>query len=131
MRRTTFIIDWCDWGYSILKVNGRHWALLSIVKIFEKVYGSCAHLNFIISNAMVAHLKKDMNIDAMSVPERAIKNVFNRLTLSERNMTRQKIFSLRKKNLINHINKKEAPLLLLSSTSWTSDEDFELLLKAF
>lgn len=135
IRRTTFIIDWHNYGYTILQVNGRNKYITYIAKIYEKLYGKCASLNFCVSEAMRKHLKDELKINAINLPDRAMKNVFRRLNLNETHQLFQKYVELKDKfTEIDEMGEikyvKDRPILMISSTSWTPDEDFDLLLNS-
>lgn len=136
IRRSKFIIDWHNYGYTILQVNGRNKIISYIAKVYEMLYGKSAHLNFCVSNSMKLHLKEQMGIEAINLPDRAIKNVFNRLCIRESHLLFKKYEILKdiltvedEDRVIGY--KKNRPILMISSTSWTPDEDFDLLLKSF
>ena len=133
-RRSTFIIDWHNYGYTILEVNGRNKYITLIAKIYEKIYGKSAHINFCVSEAMKKHLKREMNINAINLPDRAMSNVFKRLNLKESHelfskyKETEKLFTCDEFGIIS--NRNDRPILMISSTSWTPDEDFDLLLES-
>lgn len=83
IRNTTFIIDWHNYGYTILKVNKRNILLVEVAKFYEKLYGQSSHLNFCVSEAMQKHLKQVIGINAINLPDLALKGVFKRLSLEE------------------------------------------------
>lgn len=83
LRRSKFVIDWHNYGYTILEVNRRNKLLCFIAKLYEKLYGKSSHLNLCVSDAMRKHLKEEMGIDAINLPDRAMKNVFKRLPLQQ------------------------------------------------
>jgi beta-1,4-mannosyltransferase len=135
LRRSTFIIDWHNYGYTIMEVNGRNRCMTLIARIYEKVYGKCADLNFCVSNSMKKHLKYEMKVDAINLPDKAMKNVFKRLNLNESHdllnkydETNDKFTEVDYANEAIVKSKVNRPILMISSTSWTPDEDFDLLL---
>jgi len=143
IRRTTFIIDWHNYGYSILQVNKRNRILVTVAGFYESFYGKCAKMNFCVSDKMRQHLKESMGIDAIALPDLAMPNVFRLLTIEESHdffnkYRKQFPPSTDDSNLFTEMNKdyvvsskRNRPMLMLSSTSWTPDEDFNLLLDAF
>lgn len=136
-RRTTFIIDWHNYGYTILSVNRRNKFIVFMAKIYEKMFGKLAKINFCVSEAMRKHLKDIMNINAINLPDRAIKDIFKRIKIEESHevfkkyeVTKNKITEI--DSDINKVKYKEnRPFLMISSTSWTPDEDFDILLNCF
>jgi beta-1,4-mannosyltransferase len=135
IRRSLFVIDWHNYGYTILQVNGRNKFITYIARIYEKFFGKFASINLCVSEAMKKHLKNEMNINAINLPDRAIKNVFRRLNINESHQLFERYNLLQ--NQITEIDEKgevkfktDRPLLIVSSTSWTPDEDFDLLLES-
>ena len=133
---TKFVIDFHIYGYTILKVNARNKLICQVAKIYEKIYGQCADIHFCVSEAMQKHLKQEIGIAAINLPDRAIKNVFKKLNLEESHQLFQKYEIT--KNIFTFLdsngkvsNKNNKPFLMISSTSWTPDEDFNLLLDSF
>ena len=137
-RRSKFVIDWHNYGYTILQVNRRNKLIVQVAKIYEKFYGKTADLHFCVSDAMKVHLKENFGIEAINLPDRAMEGIFKRLELDESHLMFQEYFNPKSKeeNEITFINKgkvqfvEDRPILMLSSTSWTPDEDFNILLKA-
>jgi beta-1,4-mannosyltransferase len=74
------------------------------------------------------------NIEAITLPDQAMRNVFNRLSLEDSHTVFQKYEETRDifteiKGIIKY--KDDRPILMVSSTSWTPDEDFNMLLDSF
>ncbi len=90
IRRATFVLDWHNYGYTILECNGRNKLICFIAKLYEHLYGHSSHINFCVSDAMKKNLKKMFNIDAITLPDQAMKNVFKRLNLEEAHTVFQK-----------------------------------------
>ena len=137
-RRSKFVIDWHNYGYTILQVNRRNKIIVNIAKLYEKIYGATADIHFCVSEAMKKHLKDNFGIDAINLPDRAMEGIFKRLELKESHELFQEYFNskskeeneitYRKDGKIGYVENR--PILLLSSTSWTPDEDFNILLNA-
>lgn len=136
LRRSKLVIDWHNYGYTILEVNKRNKIIVKLAKFYEKLYSQCGYLHFCVSDAMKRHLKAEMGVEAVTLPDRAIKNVFQTLCLREshelfkRYEVTRNILTMEDENRVVRW-KPNRPILMLSSTSWTPDEDFDLLLESF
>ena len=83
-------LDWHNYGYTILQCNGRNKLICYIAKLYEHLYGHSSHINFCVSDAMKKNLKDMFNIDAITLPDQAMRNVFKRLNLEEAHTVFQK-----------------------------------------
>ena len=106
LRGAKFIIDWHNYGYTILKVNDRPNFLVNLAYKYEKYLGKKSDLNFCVSQAEKREEANDL-----------YKKYPNEL------------YSLIDTHLPE--NKNNKPIVMISSTSWTPDEDFSILLDAF
>ena len=133
LRGAKFIIDWHNYGYTILKVNNRPNFLVNLACKYEKYLGKKSDLNFCVSQAEKRDLKKEFNIDAICLPDRPVKGLFKFLNELEANDLYKnypnELYSLIDTHLPENKNLK--PIVMISSTSWTPDEDFSMLLDAF
>ena len=133
IRGSKFIIDWHNYGYTILKVNNRPNFIVNLAYKYEKYIGKKSNLNFCVSRAEKRDLKKQFNIDAICLPDRPVKGLFKFLNEIEANDLYKnypnELYSLIDTHLEKNQNKK--PIVMISSTSWTPDEDFSMLLDAF
>ena len=96
-RRTKFIIDWHNYGYTILKVNKRNKFICYIAKLYEILFAKVSHLNFCVSDSMQHNLLQNMNINSIVLHDRALKDVFRKLDLTESHELFQKYEELIKK----------------------------------
>ena len=133
IRGAKFIIDWHNYGYTILKVNNRPNFIVNLAYKYEKYIGTKSDLNFCVSRAEKRDLKKQFNIDAICLPDRPVKGLFKFLNELEANDLYKnypnELYSL----IDTHLPKNQSikPIVMISSTSWTPDEDFSMLLDAF
>ena len=133
IRGAKFIIDWHNYGFTILKVNNRPNFLVNLASKYEKYLGKKSDLNFCVSQAEKRDLKKEFLIDAICLPDRPVKGLFKFLNEIEANELYKnypnELYSLIDTHLPE--NKNNKPIVMISSTSWTPDEDFSMLLDAF
>ena len=129
IRRTRLVVDWHNFGYSILALKlGEDHPLVRLSKLYETALSRAAYANFTVTDAMAKVLKTDYNVTApiLTLHDRPA-NLYHPLTDSQ-----QLSFLQRYTPLKDHYNAlvDGKARLLVSSTSWTADEDFGLLLDA-
>ncbi|XP_078036706.1 chitobiosyldiphosphodolichol beta-mannosyltransferase [Augochlora pura] len=139
-----FIVDWHNYAYTIMALNLRNDHLLvKIAKAIEIFFGSKAQNNFCVSGALKEDLKVKWGIKATVLYDRPIDK-FHPISLAEKHqflLSLSKTYNVFKGPDENstifteyrsdevHL-KPERPGLIVSSTSWTEDEDFSILLNA-
>ncbi|XP_001377236.2 chitobiosyldiphosphodolichol beta-mannosyltransferase [Monodelphis domestica] len=152
LRRSKLVIDWHNYGYTIMGLtHGFAHPLVQLAKWYEKLCGRLSDLNLCVTNAMREDLAKNWNIRAVTVYDKPasfftctplekqhhlfmklghsyspfkactkpLDPIFERSAFTELNTRSRKVLQL-----------DGRPALLVSSTSWTEDEDFSILLKA-
>lgn len=129
IRNTKLIIDWHNFGHSILalKLGPRH-PLVGISKWYERTFSKSATAHFTVTDAMARVLKEDYHIAAPIFPlhDRPASH-FQPMNSSERFAFLGQLPETA--SVVDGI-KIGRTKLLVSSTSWTPDEDFSLLLDA-
>ncbi|OQV09491.1 hypothetical protein CLAIMM_13608 isoform 1 [Cladophialophora immunda] len=128
-RRTRLIVDWHNFGYSILALKlGASHPLVRISKLYELSLARAATANFTVTDAMARVLKSDYKITApiLTLHDRPA-DLYQPLTASKRIAFLQRYPPIQEQ--FNAIVEAKVRLLV-SSTSWTADEDFGLLLDA-
>ncbi|CAH2306801.1 chitobiosyldiphosphodolichol beta-mannosyltransferase isoform X1 [Pelobates cultripes] len=152
LKKSQLIIDWHNYGYSILSLtNGPESPVVHIAKWYEHIFGRFSKYNFCVTNAMKEDLLVNWRIKATTLYDKP-PSMFQETTLqlqhklfmklsvdypqfkahsdpSDFNIEKSAFTELNKKNGIV-IHTKGRPVLLISSTSWTEDEDFTVLLRA-
>ena len=133
IRGSKFIIDWHNYGYTILKVNNRPKFLVNLACRYEKYFGKKSDVNFCVSQAEKRDLKKEFGIDAVCLPDRPVKGLFKFLNENEANELYKKYPNELSSLIDCHLPEKKdnKPIVMISSTSWTPDEDFSILLDSF
>ncbi|XP_076297445.1 chitobiosyldiphosphodolichol beta-mannosyltransferase [Lasioglossum baleicum] len=139
-----FIIDWHNYAYTIMALNLRNDHLLvKLAKTIEIFFGSRAQNNFCVSRALKEDLEGKWGIKAKVLYDRPIDK-FHRISLTEKHRFLFKLsetydaFKGPDKNstiftecILDEVHLKSKRLgFIVSSTSWTEDEDFSILLNA-
>ncbi|XP_011503896.1 PREDICTED: chitobiosyldiphosphodolichol beta-mannosyltransferase [Ceratosolen solmsi marchali] len=143
--RTKLAIDWHNYAYSVMifSLSEKH-ILIKLATIIEAFFGGKAMYNFCVTKAMKDDLDKKWSIRAKVLYDRPPDN-FHPISLKEKHKLFIKlskeynIFKGTEKNSTiftrTTVNKEielqvNKPALVMSSTSWTKDEDFSILLDA-
>ncbi|KAF9972387.1 mannosyltransferase [Actinomortierella ambigua] len=157
LRQRHLVIDWHNYGASIVAQRlGQKSIFAKFVRIYEKVWGFKATIHITVSRAMARDLlyNQEKRGKVTTLYDRAPES-FRRLNVDEIHefMDRIKLEKLVREQSLNSsflptisaqqtlfTEKKTAdgpatfradrPALIVSSTSWTEEEDFSLLLEA-
>ncbi|XP_032113953.1 chitobiosyldiphosphodolichol beta-mannosyltransferase isoform X1 [Sapajus apella] len=146
------VIDWHNYGYSIMGlVHGPNHPLVLLAKWYERFFGRLSHLNLCVTNAMREDLAENWHIRAVTVYDKPA-SFFKETPLDVQHRLFMKLggshspFRARSEpedpamersaftewdagsGLVTRLRRR--PALLVSSTSWTEDEDFSILLAA-
>ncbi|XP_017887486.1 chitobiosyldiphosphodolichol beta-mannosyltransferase [Ceratina calcarata] len=138
------ILDWHNYAYTLMVLNlGNDHLLVKITKLVESYFGSRADRNFCVSQAMKEDLERNWGVKAKVLYDRPAKE-FRPISLTEKHefllslsnkydvfngQTKDStIFTECLENEVQLLSKR--PGLLVSSTSWTEDEDFSILINA-
>ncbi|XP_067471659.1 chitobiosyldiphosphodolichol beta-mannosyltransferase [Thunnus thynnus] len=153
LRGSRFVIDWHNYGYTIMSLShGSTHPVVRLAKWYEHFFGPLASHNLCVTNAMKDDLQKNWGIKATTLYDRPAAifretplklqhELFIRLANThpqfkhsgcedEDGGVERTIFSVRDLTDDTVTLRAERPALLISSTSWTEDEDFSILLKA-
>lgn len=151
------IIDWHNYGFSILALKlGESHILVKILKFLEIFFGRKADIGFCVTEAFKKELQNKYKIDyplhvlhdrppkhfkPFQIRQKhgffmKLKDSFDSFkhrddeNLPLRNISKHQStrFTMIDENII--LYKPERPAIIFSSTSWTEDEDFGILLKA-
>ncbi|KAL4181781.1 hypothetical protein AMTRI_Chr12g272750 [Amborella trichopoda] len=154
LRRSAFIIDWHNFGYTLLGLSlGRSHALVKTYYWCERHFGSMADGALCVTKAMQHELAQNWGIRAVVLYDQP-PEFFRPALLAEKH----ELFCRLKKDISHQHGlhdcvthdidentgnslfttqigdslsmNENRPALIVSSTSWTADEDFEMLLQA-
>lgn len=145
VRGFKLIVDWHNYGHTILALSlGTNHKLVKMYHFIEKSFGRYADHNLCVSKAMKKDLKENWRIRATTLYDRP-SEIFQPISLSEQHKLFLRLakdfpeFSSPRPDATlftehfadEQISLREGrPGLLMSSTSWTEDEDFSVLLEA-
>ncbi|XP_071948728.1 chitobiosyldiphosphodolichol beta-mannosyltransferase-like [Antedon mediterranea] len=142
-----YIIDWHNYGYTILGLSLGSWnPLVRFAKWFEKFFGKKADGHFCVTNAMKEDLQKNWSIKACTLYDRP-PEIFKETPLTQKHELFLKLSEdyfgfgdgstrgiktafTEDTRSSGVVEKSDRPALVISSTSWTEDEDFSILLGA-
>ncbi|XP_062999667.1 chitobiosyldiphosphodolichol beta-mannosyltransferase [Elgaria multicarinata webbii] len=155
LRNSKLIIDWHNYGYTIMSLtHGKRHPIVRIAKWYEEFFGRLSDYNICVTNAMQEDLQVNCNIRAITLYDKPA-SFFKETPLSDQHRLFMKLaedYAPFKAQLVaesippgdveqsaftqldirsgNVTHRTGRPALLISSTSWTEDEDFSILLKA-
>ncbi|CAI7643736.1 unnamed protein product [Penicillium glandicola] len=130
LRQTRLIIDWHNFGYSILALKlGQTHPLVKMSIWYEKVFCRSASAHLCVTNAMRSVLKKDFNLQAPVLPlhDRPASHLN---PILDPNARTEFLTTLPETKEFLSSLKAGSLRVLVSSTSWTADEDFSVLIDA-
>ncbi|KAK9269515.1 hypothetical protein L1049_001290 [Liquidambar formosana] len=155
LRRSAFIVDWHNFGYTLLGLSlGRSSRFVAVYRWFEKHYGKMADGSLCVTRAMQHELAQNWGIKASVLYDQPPEffrpasleekhKLFCRLDkyLSQPHGVRDCVTNGMRSHDLNEtlfttqvgtdfFLKPNRPALVVSSTSWTPDEDFGILLEA-
>ncbi|KAI5267461.1 hypothetical protein E4T47_08031 [Aureobasidium subglaciale] len=127
LRHTRLIIDWHNFGYTILalKLGNKH-PLVRISEMYERYVARAADAHFSVTTAMARVLEQRFGVKATPLHDRPAAQ-FQPLTAEQRSEFLHRCPET--SHYAKHL-KHGSYKLLVSSTSWTADEDFSILLDA-
>ncbi|XP_023124033.2 chitobiosyldiphosphodolichol beta-mannosyltransferase [Amphiprion ocellaris] len=153
LRGSRLVIDWHNYGFTIMALSlGPAHPVVRLAKWYEHFFGPLATNSLCVTNAMKDDLQKNWGVRATTLYDRP-PSIFREtpLKLQHELFTRlvdvypqfqdpgseeedveveRTVFSVRDPADGTVTLRTNRPALLISSTSWTEDEDFSILLKA-
>ncbi|EDK40570.2 hypothetical protein PGUG_04668 [Meyerozyma guilliermondii ATCC 6260] len=129
-RNTKIIIDWHNLNYSILnlKYNNENHPLVRFLKLYEMILGRFAFYNLTVTKRMKRFLVSDFGMNSKKISTLHDRPASSFKPLQELETTKMDI--LNSHPLFQDITGVDKYKILVSSTSFTPDEDFNILLDA-
>jgi beta-1,4-mannosyltransferase len=122
-RGARLLVDWHNFGYSMLALRfGRRHYAVRLAKAIERFFGRRADVHFCVSRAMREVLQDEFGISSAGVLYDRPRTIRLGLPLADRQAAANQ--------LLSRYDVKVAPeaALVVCPTSWTADEDMDLLL---
>jgi beta-1,4-mannosyltransferase len=130
LRNIELVIDWHNFGYSILALKlGASHPLVKISALYEKMFAKAAAHHITVTNAMARVLRGDYGVTAQALHDRPA-SLFRPISPEERSKFLSRLPETAQYAQDLGSSPKSPWKLIVSSTSWTADEDFSLLLEA-
>lgn len=129
-KNTRLIIDWHNLNYTILNLrynNLRH-PLVRVIELYERFLGRYADLNFTVTHQMKTFLVNEFHLQKHKIVTLHDRPADQFQPLDQLDFTREEVF--RNHDIFANIENIGDYKILVSATSFTPDEDFNLLLGA-
>ncbi|KAK3940267.1 glycosyl transferases group 1-domain-containing protein [Diplogelasinospora grovesii] len=134
LRNTKLTIDWHNYGWSILaNTRGPTHPLVYISTHYERFFGRFGHFHLTVTEAMARQLRSppyNIRNRLVALHDRPAAIFQPILSASTREQTLNRVFANTKEQALIPRLLDGSMRLVVSSTSWTPDEDFDLLLDA-
>ena len=152
---TRLVVDWHNFGYTILQINLRSAThpFVRIATLYEKFFSKFSHGNLCVTNAMKSWLLQNWGVNAAVLHDQPpdffhrtsvdeVHRLFTKFEADPKSKLKRALFAsdntLPQDTLLTTVDKTtgcpvlrtDRPALIVSSTSWTEDEDFGILLDA-
>lgn len=142
-RKAEVIVDWHNLGYTMFKEE--NWFIRKIVRVYESFFGRLLSTNsngFCVSEGMKEWLGLNFGVVNVEVLHDRPPSFFKPTSLLDKHELFERIglkgftekiwlsnnkLDIEKTNIVEVTNR---PKLIISSTSWTPDEDFSILFNA-
>jgi beta-1,4-mannosyltransferase len=132
LRNSKLMIDWHNYGWTILaSTRGPNHPLVRVSKLYECLFGRLGSFHLTVTHAMARQLRRhpySIKREMLPVHDRP-SAIFRPITSSSARESILHRVLPAEKDLISSIL-SGTTRLIVSSTSWTPDEDFSILLDA-
>ena len=131
LRAAKLVIDWHNFGYTMLSLQlGQKHPAVRLARWYEHVMGRRADAHLCVSRAMQTELQRHWHLQNVSVLYDRPAEVFAPTPLFERQALFRRLPETATFLPGYRPEASDRPALIVSSTSWTADEDFSILLDA-
>ena len=129
LRNTRLVIDWHNLGYTLLGLKlGKKHPLVQVSRLCERICSRFASAHFTVTEAMARVIRNDYHVMApILILHDRPTSTFQVIGSEQRHAAMQKLPEVADFAESIELGKSK---LLVSSTSWTPDEDFGILLDA-
>ncbi|KAF3045009.1 mannosyltransferase [Didymella heteroderae] len=130
IRNTQLVIDWHNFGYSILALKlGDSHPLVKISALYERAFAKAAKHHVTVTHAMARVLRDSYGVTVRTLHDRP-GPMFRPIDSQERRTFLSRLPETAQYAKDLTASTKTPWKLIVSSTSWTADEDFSILLDA-
>jgi beta-1,4-mannosyltransferase len=125
LRRSRLVVDWHNLGYTLLTLRlGRWHPVVRLARALEKIFGRFADAHLCVSRGFAKFLHDKFGVQTANVLYDRPAEVFVPLERSDRERLRQSLFARLGVRGTGPVG------FVVSPTSWTADEDFDLVIDA-
>ena len=125
VRKARLVIDWHNLGYTLLTLRLGQWhPAVRLARWLERIFGRLADAHLCVSRGFAKFLHDRFGVKAVSVLYDRPAAVFVPIERSERDRLRQSLFARL------GVRGAGAVGFIISPTSWTADEDFDVVIDA-
>lgn len=127
VRGSKLVVDWHNFGFSILAMSVRNKQIVSLAKWFERFFGRLADVHFCVSRAMQKELEAHWGLSKVHVLHDCPPEFFGPATPAQRKalFQRDPLHSL-----VSARDVTPETLVAVTATSFTKDEKLDMLLDA-
>ena len=123
LRRARLVIDWHNLGYTLVALRlGRWHPMVRVARWIERIFGRTAEAHLCVSGGFARYLHDRFRLEPVTVLYDRPASVFVPVERTEREQVRQALFS--------RLGVRGSVGFIICPTSWTEDEDFDVVIEA-
>lgn len=132
LKSARLVVDWHNFGYTMLALRlGGASRIVRLTRWYERTLGRRADAHLCVSRAMQAELEKGWGFPRVAVLRDRPAEIFTPALAPERAALRRRLAAMIDvDDAAYRPDAPQRPAILVSPTSWTPDENFDLLLDA-